>query len=52
MPRCLCFLGSCLVQTSSLVDELLGEVQGLKSQVSDLDGSLGEMGEKVRVTPH
>ncbi len=39
------------MQTSSLVDELLGEVNGLKNQVSSLDGSLGEMGEKVRTTP-
>jgi len=35
------------MQTSRLVDELLGEVQGLRSQVATIDGSVGEMGDKV-----
>lgn len=35
------------MQTSRLVDELLGEVQGLRSQVTTIDGTMGEMGDKV-----
>lgn len=48
---CFCFCFSTpspsLMQTSRLVDELLGEVQGLRSQVTTIDGSVGEMGDKV-----
>jgi len=36
-----------LDKTSRLVDELLGEVQGLRSQVTTIDGSVGEMGDKL-----
>jgi len=46
---CFCFStpSPSLMQTSRLVDELLGEVQGLRSQVATIDGSVGEMGDKV-----
>ena len=38
---------SVLSQTSRLVDDVLGELQGLKSQVSAFDSSLEQMGDKL-----